>query len=325
MNLKLLFGGGLALGTAAAIGGAAKLFDSVIPRQDGVRVDISEMADMDQWEEYKKIITPRKEALLAREHETINMMSRDGLMLRATYFSCGKPTKKIVLALHGYTSNGLGNYAAISKFFFDQGYDMLIPDLRAHGESEGDYSGFGILDRYDCLAWIRLILRRFGADRQIILHGTSMGATTALMTTGFANLPKQVKCVIADCAFTSPYDVFTHILKRDYHLPPFPVMQITDVLCNRAAGYGFRDYSTLDAMKVNDRPIMFVHGANDNFVPTHMSYENYDACKAAKELLVVQNAGHGASYYEDSALYEERLSAFLAKWVEGQKEGSVSV
>lgn len=300
---------------AACVGGAYKLFNSVIPRQDGLKVDLSEMADMQQWEEYKKIITPRKEALLARAHETITLNSYDGLQLKANYFPCGKPTDKIVLALHGYTSKGLSDYAALSHFYLNAGYDMLIPDLRAHGESEGAYYGFGILDRHDCLAWIRLIGSRFGAEKKIVLHGTSMGAATVLMTSGFRELPQAVRCIVSDCAFTSPYDVFAHILKRDYKLPPFPVMHINNLICKEKAGYGFRDYSTIEALRTNTRPVLLIHGSEDNFVPTHMSYENYDACTAPKELLIVPNAGHAAGYYENTALYEEKLAGFLSKYM----------
>lgn len=316
MNLKLLVGGGLAVGTAAALGGAYKLFNSVIPRQDGVKVDISEMADMDKWEEYKKFIYPRKEWLLARENEQVKIFTPDGLTLRAHYFPCDQPSRKFVITFHGYTSKGLSDYAALSKFYLDNGYNCLITDLRAHGDSDGAYCGFGILDRYDCMGWIRYLLERFGNDIQIVLHGDSMGATTILMTTGFAEVPDAVKCLIADCAFTSPYAVFAHILKRDYHLPPFPVMNLSDVLCRKKAGYGFQDYSTLKAMEVNTRPVLFVHGGDDRFVPPEMTYENFNACQAPKELLIVEGAGHGASYYENTALYEEKLSAFLHTWVQ---------
>lgn len=316
MDIKLLVGGGLALGALGAYAGAAKLFNSVIPRQDGVKVDMSEMADMAKWEEYRKIITPRKEAFLARPHAEVELVARDGVRLKANYFPCDNPTNKVVLVSHGYTSTGLGEFASLSQFYLANGYDCLVPDLRAHGESEGDYVGFGILDRYDCLGWIHYLIDRCGEDVQIVLQGTSMGASTSLMVTGFASLPENVKCVVADCAFTSPYDVFAHILKRDYHLPPFPVMNISDAMCEKKAGYRFKDYSTLLAMNVNDRPVLFIHGAEDKFVPTRMSRENYDACRAPKELLIVPGAGHGASYYENSALYEKHLGAFLAKYVQ---------
>ena len=315
MNTKLLLGGMAAAGAAAAFGGAAKLFNSVIPRQDGLKVDLSEMADMQQWEEYRKIITPRKEALLARPHESVTLTTHDGLRLKANYFPCDQPTDKMVLALHGYTSKGVSDYAALSHFYLNAGYDMFIPDLRSHGESEGKYYGFGLLDRFDCLEWIRLIGRTFGAEKKIVLHGTSMGAATVLMTGGFQELPDSVRCIVADCAFTSPYDVFTHILKRDYHLPPFPVMDINNLLCKQTAGYGFRDYSTIEALQTNTRPVLLIHGSEDKFVPTRMSFENYNACTAPKELLIVDHAGHAASYYENPALYEEKLSGFLTQYM----------
>lgn len=316
MNMKLLAGGGLALGSVAALAGAATLFNKVIPRKDGIRVDMDEMADAAKWEEYHKIITPSKEAFLAREHETVELTAKDGIRLVGNYFPCDNPTNKVVLVSHGYSSTGIGEFAALSHFYLERGFDCLVLDLRAHGESEGDYVGFGILDRYDCMAWIRYLIDRCGKDVQIVLQGTSMGASTSLMVTGFADLPEQVKCVVADCAFTSPYDVFAHVLKRDYHLPPFPVMNLSDAMCEKKAGYRFRDYSTLLAMRTNDRPVLFIHGSEDNFVPTWMSRDNYVACRAPKDLLIVKGAGHGASYYENPALYEKHLAAFLDKWVQ---------
>lgn len=314
MKYKLLIAGGLAAGAAASYAGAATLFRRVIPRQDGVKVDMSEMADMQRWEEYRKMITPRKEWLLSRSHETVQITARDGIALSAEYFPCDVPTKKTVIALHGYTSNGMA-FCSLAYYFLQNGYNCLMPDLRAHGSSEGDYIGFGILDRFDCLEWIEYVLDRFGEDQEIVLHGTSMGATTALMAAGDSEFPQQVKCIISDCGFTSPYDVFAHILRRDYKLPTFPIMHTTDAMCRKKAGYGFREYSTITALKKNDCPVLFIHGEEDKFVPPGMSRENYEACTAPKELLIVPNAGHGASYYENPAMYEEKMIHFLEKWV----------
>lgn len=143
---------------------------------------------------------------------------------------------------------------SISVFFHKLGYDCLIVDHRSHGNSEGKYIGFGILDRFDCKSWINYVDTRFNGSKKIVLFGVSMGGSIVLMTSGFTDLSASVKAVVADCAFTTPYDVFAHILKRDYHLPPFPVMNISEALCRKKAGYGFRDYSTLDAMKVTKLP-----------------------------------------------------------------------
>ncbi|MGN1481170.1 alpha/beta hydrolase [Porcipelethomonas sp.] len=307
--------GGIAAAGCAAAVGAATLFKRVIPRQDEVRVDLNEMADMAKWEEYKKIIHPNKEWLMQRNMEEVTIRSRDGLTLHGYYFASDNPTDKLVIAFHGYTSCGLNDCSSISAFLLKQGFDCLIVDNRSHGKSDGKYIGFGILDRYDCMSWIKYVNNRFEGKKQILLFGISMGGATVLMASGFPDLPDNVKAVIADCAFTSPYDVFAHILKRDYKMLPFPVMNINDALCRRKAGYGFKDYSTLTAMQTNKCPTLFIHGKDDNFVPTWMSEKNYEVCAAPKELLIVENAGHAASYYENVPLYEKKVSEFLGKYM----------
>ena len=310
-----ILGGAALAGTTAAFIGAKTLFDRVIPRQDGVKVDLSEMADMQKWEEYRKYMTPNKEWLLQQPIEEIDITAIDGIRLHSYFLPAEKTSDRLVIGLHGYTSEGLGSFASHARFFHKQGFDVLMLDLRAHGQSEGDYIGFGVLDRFDCLDWINYVEKRFDGKKRILLHGTSMGAATALMTLGFDELPGSVKGVVSDCAYTSPYDVFVHILKRDYHLPPFPIMNINAVMCREKAGYSFNDYSALTALRKTDRPVLFIHGAEDNFVPVRMVYDNADACASPHELLIVPGAGHGASYYENTALYEEAELQFIEKFI----------
>lgn len=314
---KLLIGAAALVGSTAAVctAGAMALFERVIPRQDGLRVDISEMADMKKWDEYKKFITPNREWLTAQDLEHIVIMSRDGLKLHGDYFPADEKTNKLVICNHGYTGCGLRDCSSIAVYFHKLGYDCLLVDHRAHGKSEGDYIGFGILDRFDCQSWINYIDKRFDKKKKIVLYGVSMGASTVLMASALPGLSESIKAIIADCAFTSPYDVFSHILKRDYHLPAFPVMNINDALCRKKAGYGFRDYSTLEAVHQTSLPILFIHGTKDDFVPTWMSKKNYEQCSSEKELLLVENAAHGASYYENHELYENTMRSFIEKHI----------
>lgn len=322
MNKAFL--GAAVLGTAAAAActaGAVTLFNKVIPRQDGLRVDLDEMANAAKWEEYKKIITPNREWLTAQALEHMTIKSRDGLTLHADLFPADSPSDKLVICGHGYTSSGISNCSSIAVFFHKLGYHCLIVDHRAHGKSEGDYVGFGILDRYDWKRWIECMERRFDGPLNIVLYGISMGATIALMTAGFSDLSPSVKAVIADCAFTSPYDVFAHILKRDYHLPPFPIMDINDKLCRAKAGYGFRDYSTIEAVRSANVPMLFIHGREDDFVPLWMTEKNYEACRSPKDILIVDNAAHGASYFENSEAYEQKIKEFLGRYPGNDREG----
>lgn len=311
MSGFLMAGGLLAAGTAACFIGARTLFNRVIPRQDVLRVDTSEMADAEKWEEYIKIIHAVKEKFLQRPSEHVTIRSRDGLTLHGDLFLSENPSKRTVILCHGYTSCGMNDCPTMAEYFMERGYNALIVDHRSHGKSEGQYVGFGILDRFDCLKWIEYVIGRLGDESEIVLYGVSMGASTVLMASGSDELPANVKAIISDCAFTSPYDVFKHILKRDYHLPPRPIMDINERMCREKAGYGFRDYSTLDAVKKAPCPILFIHGKEDKFVPTEMTLKNYEACTGEKKLLLVENAGHAASLYENKELYENTVTEFL--------------
>lgn len=227
------------------------------------------------WEQHIDFISKRKEWLLQQKMEDVFIKSDDNLKLHATLLR-SKSNKNCVICFHGYTSKGLNDYGSIAKFYIEQGFNMLIVDERAHGDSEGTYIGFGVLDRYDVVKWVEYAIKRFGNDVNIMLHGDSMGATTVLLASGL-NLPKNVKAIVADCGFTSAYDVFSHILKRDYHIPKFPIMNVTEIMKRKKAGYGYNDASTLDAVASTDIPILFVHGDKDDFVPIWMSEKNYEA------------------------------------------------
>lgn len=50
------------------------------------------------------------------------------------------------------------------------------------------------------------------------------------------------------------------------------------------------------------------------FVPVEMTYENYTACTAPKDLLIVPGADHGMSYFMEPEKYENAVKAFWAKY-----------
>ena len=306
-----IVGGVAVLGAAGSYGIANTLFKKVIPRQDGVKVDLNEMGDGGKWQEYMKIIQPNKELLLSMPCEHIKIKSKDGLTLCGDYYSAKEPSDKLVICFHGYTSGRMSS-CSFAAFMLSEGYDCLLVDNRAHGDSEGQYIGFGILDRHDCMSWINYVNEKYD-KKEILLYGVSMGGTTVLMASADKALPDNVKAVIADCAFTTPYEVFSHVLKKDYKLPAFPTMKINDRICRKKAGYGFNEYSTITAVKETKCPILFIHGEDDNFVPVWMSDKNYEACVTKKALVKIKGAGHGASYYENEAQYRKAVKDFLSE------------
>lgn len=287
-------------------------FRFTILRKPTSTIDNNNVNANTNWKQHSDFIRIRKAWLAQQPTEKICIKSFDNLKLHGTLLKSGN-NKNCVICFHGYTSKGLNDYGAMSKFYHEQNFNVLMPDARNHGDSEGKYTGFGVLDRYDVLKWIEYAIERFGKDVNIFLHGVSMGGATVLMASGL-DLSKNVKAIISDCAFTSAYDIFSYILKRDYHIPKFPIMNITELITKIKAGYGYKDVSTLDEVAKTKVPILFIHGDIDDFVPVWMSEKNYEACNSEKELLLIKGADHAEAYYIDKAAYENALKKMIEKY-----------
>lgn len=265
------------------------------------------------WVVMKEKLDTGKAWIRSQNPEEVEITSFDGLKLHGYFLPAKKPVGKAVLMMHGYRSYDFSDFACSARYFHEHGYDLLLPDQRCHGKSEGKYICFGIKERYDCRDWIFYLRDRLGERTPLYLMGVSMGCATVLMTLGFS-LPQNVKGCIADCGFTSPEDIFRHVMKRDFHLPPFPLLYLQGLACRWIAGFGIREYSTLQAMETNRVPILFLHGGKDDFVPLWMTQKNYEACKAPKELLVIEEAEHAMSFPKSSERCWQVVKEFLQKY-----------
>ena len=227
--------------------------------------------------------------------EDLYITSRDGLKLHAYLFPAEEPSNKFVIGIHGYKSYSRPEYAPYIEFYRSLGYNMLLPDDRAHRPSEGEYIGFGVLDRLDCIDWAKFVVSTYGEDVEILLHGVSMGAATVLAASGEDDLPNQVRGIVSDCSFTSAWDALHAQLGEMAHLPADLILPPIEKICRKKAGYGFHEFTPIEQVKKARVPILFVQGGKDAMVPPHMVHELYDACASRKRLLFVDEAGHGES------------------------------
>lgn len=307
---KLLRGAAALLGAAAVAeaGGTAYFYRRTMKRYNAKVERTMKMSGVD-WEQYLPLMKERREWMMKQPHEDVWIQSKDGLKLHGTYFK-GDEGTKAVICFHGYTSHGLNDYSSLSYYYLRHGFRMLLIDERAHGASEGTYIGFGTMDRYDGLEWSKWMIEKIGEDAQILLHGNSMGGATVCMMSGL-NLPRQIKGIVSDCAFTSAKDVFTHVLHSMYHIPAFPMIQIADKLNRKNAGYGLDDCNAAREVRKSKIPFLFIHGEKDIFVPCWMCEEIYKNCASPKTKLIVKDAGHGESYYKDMKAYEAALDSFI--------------
>ncbi len=232
----------------------------------------------------------------------------DDLILYADRYIHPHPRGRILL-FHGYRSIAETDFACVMNSYYSAGFELILVDQRAHGKSGGNWIGFGVLERRDCLAWIQYLNQEFGRI-PTYLCGISMGASTVLMATG-QSLPTNIRGVVADCGFTSPKDIISYIMKKKLHLPSRLLLPILSCFSKLFAGYFFGEYSVAAAMKSNTLPILFIHGKADRFVPSDMTIQNYRACQTEKKLILVEGAGHGTAFLQDRENVEKEILNFL--------------
>lgn len=252
----------------------------------------------------------RQQQLEAAPHEIIHIQARDGVTLVGHLFR-KESASRVVLAMHGWRSCWARDFGPVADFLADAGCTVLYAEQRGQGRSGGDYMGFGMVERFDCQQWLKWLNENGFRQLPLYLAGISMGAATVLMAAGDPELPKNVAGVIADCGFTSARAEWQHVSEKNLKVGYRRRKKHVDALCRRKIEMKSDDYSTLDAMKICRVPILFIHGADDTFVPVEMTLENYAACQAPKHLLIVPGANHGMSYFYDTAGYERAVRQFF--------------
>lgn len=248
--------------------------------------------------------------LKSKDKENIEIKSFDKTKLIGEIYHADSP-KRIIIAMHGWRSSCGEDFGMMADFFNENGSTVLYVQQRGQGESGGNYMGFGLIERFDCLEWVKYVNERFSLP--IYLAGVSMGASTVLMASCL-DMPESVKGIIADCGFTSPHAIWKHVANNNMKLAYGLIGLIADDICKKRIQMGTKDFSVADAMKKNRIPILFIHGTDDHFVPVTMTYENYKACTSPKKLLVVPGADHAMSYYINSTEYEKAVLDFWAEF-----------
>ena len=244
----------------------------------------------------------------AMPQEKLEITSFDGLTLKGIYYEYA-PGAPIELMFHGYRGTAERDLSGGVQRCFKLGRSALIVDQRCSGRSEGSVITFGINEHKDCLAWIELMLRRFGPDVKIILTGISMGAATVLMAAGNP-LPPNVIGVLADCGYNSPREIIKKVI-ADMKLPPNLCYPFVKWGAKLYGHFDLEETSPEEALKNCTVPVIFFHGDSDDYVPCEMSKSNYEACASRKQLVIIKGAGHGLAYPTAPEQYLKEAKAFF--------------
>ncbi len=228
-----------------------------------------------------------------------------GLRMHAWYLASADSSNNTAVIVHGYTSNPIEMMQIGYLYHHDLGYNILLPDLIAHGQSEGETIQMGWHDRLDVKQWTSVAHDIFRADTMVV-HGISMGAATTMCLAG-DETPAYVRAFVEDCGYTSVWDEFEGELRGQFSLPAFPLLHTTSLLCKLVHGWSFTEASPLNQVKRCTKPMLFIHGTNDTYVPTAMVHPLFEAKPGIKRLWLAPGSAHAVAYKDHPQEYTEIL------------------
>jgi pimeloyl-ACP methyl ester carboxylesterase len=322
MSKKPLTAAHVATGVGVILGGAAlaataiytEIMTSVVARRRAPFTDaLIAAATKSSDAPIDPEIREKAQALLHTPMTQVAIRSKDRYVLRARWYPAEGAKRTVILA-HGWHSCWNLDFSASAPFLHEQGCNLLFIDQRCHGESGGDLISYGIKESRDILSWLKW-LDRHHSGLPVYLCGVSMGAATVLMATGgeIGNaISGRVAGVIADCGYSSAQEIIKITLKKSIGGMASPTLAAINLNCKLRENFTFGKYSPLQAMTENQTiPCLFVHGTEDDFVPWRMTMENYYACRAPKDLLLVNGAGHGVSFLVAPEVYRQKILDFF--------------
>ena len=254
-------------------------------------------------------VLAKKEMWLAGQKEEQVFITVDGLKLTGFIYQQNNLHQWVIL-VHGFGGNHQEMFDK-APYFSDMGFNLLLPDNRSHGQSEGRWIGFGWSDRLDIVKWANY-LRKRDPEAQILLYGISMGAATVMMTLG-EDLPAYIVAGIEDCGYSSVEKELTYQMQSLFHLPSFPILSFVSLINKFRQGWGLKTADAKKQLAKNKLPVLFIHGQADTFVPVEMLAECYQAQRGPKERFLVANAQHGMAGIVAGAQYWQAIQEFLQR------------
>ena len=278
------------------------------PKRKVLGPDEFEIPEGEIYEVFREDMIRWARETRALPHEDVQIQSFDGLTLRGKFYEHA-PGAPVELMFHGYRGSSERDMPGGAMRCFKAGRSALLVDQRASGRSDGSVISFGINECRDCLAWVDFAVKKFGPERKLILTGISMGAATVMMASA-QDLPENVIGILADCGYSSPKAIICKVI-RQLGMPPKLMYPFVKLGAKLFGHFDLEGNSPVEALKHAKKPVIFLHGEDDAFVPCEMSKECYDACTSRKMLVTIPGAGHGLAYLLDKEGYLAALREFF--------------
>lgn len=248
--------------------------------------------------------------------ETVSIKAYDNTLLKGVYLpSQDEKSLNTAIVVHGYHSN-LNDVVALAKMYSDFGFKVLLIDQRGHGMSNGTFTSFSHVEKYDLKKWIQFALRTYGQTDKVLLHGVSMGGATVLEATKLA-LPDNVKFIVSDSSFSTFTGLLKSFLKPRILMMFYPGLNFFSYTIHR---YWLWRIKPVKTIKQSGIPLFIIHGEEDSMVPFSMGEAIYASSGGLqKTFYPVKNAEHGKGYVLEKEEIENKLGSILPAYFQIKK------
>jgi uncharacterized protein len=257
-----------------------------------------------------RTLTAGTPADLGLDFEAVSFESAgDGIPLHGWYLPANG--NRAIIMVHGIDQNRWNSWEHVpqkAQFLVRHGFDVLVFDLRGHGESGGDRLGFGWLERNDVRGAVSFVESRGYPAGRIGILSHSYGAATSLLSA--AAIP-DVAAVVADSAFAD----LRLLLNREVRLRGFPPIFAPGIALAGSTLHriNLKEIAPVHQVaKIAPRPILFIHGEADERIPVAHSKQLFLAAhNPANELWIVPGAAHVQTFAQQPELYADKVLAFF--------------
>ncbi len=256
--------------------------------------------------------TNRVVAPIAAPAKTLTIDSGDSVQLAATYWASGDAAKPAILLLHG-NGGSRADMVPTAEWLVSQGYAVLAPDFRGHGESTPNPKSFGWFEANDAhaaFAW----LRQHHPGSKIGVIGFSLGGAAALVG---EKGPLPADAMVLEAVFP---DIRAAIYNRlAAHMGAGAATVIEPLLSIQSwlrYGVGPDAISPRNALEKVKVPVMIVGGGADRYTPPNETRSMFEAAHRNGEIWILEGLAHNQVVSDQSPAMRQRLSAFLARTLE---------
>jgi len=236
-------------------------------------------------------------------------IDNEGFHLCGEYFDFG--SDKAAIIIPGRSESLMYSYYFAIPYW-KAGCNVLVIDIRSHGNSSGTYDYVGVGEHRDIMAWSDLLTGRFH-NKKVILHGICMGANTAILTLTDPACPKEIGGIITEGCYVSFYENYKQHMIYD-HRPVFPVLQEVMWLIKKHTGTDVSKTKPIDLIHKVRVPFLFICGENDQFSRPEKSRELYAACGSdVKEIVWFKDGAHSHLRINNEDGFDNAIVDFIVR------------